>query len=259
MNKISSYIVVGLLIVAIGAVLWLWFNPKKETEYLTSNTPPEIEYITKPDGGSIAVIGKRIDIAPEKTLSEKYVSYVNDTLVPALDKGLKYKAQLTELTRINGVLKDSLSKKNVVLNTVKRDVIEWKTKYITIAANPIDSTVKYSYDAQIDIAEYERKESLFGSKKPYIAVTSPDKNLRINGMENYTKALKPSKDFLEFNAQVQALIVNKAIIPYGGAELVFNPDGRLKPIASGGLFYENMSRKFFPYWSIGLQLNLIRF
>lgn len=259
MNKILTYILVGLLIAAGLYILYLRANPEVETKYVTRNTPPEIEYITKPSGGVIAQIPVQYGSEPSQTLSEGYVKYVNDTLVPALDKGLKYKAQLTELTRINGLLKDSLSKKNVVLSTVKRDVIEWKTKYITIAANPKDSTVKYAYDAQIDVTEYERRESLFGAKKPYIAVTSPDKNLKINGMENYTKALRPSKDFLELNLQVQGLVLNRTVIPYGGAELVFNPDGKLKPIAGGGYFYDHISGRFYPYWSIGAQFNLIRF
>lgn len=257
--KILIYILAGLLLITGGIALWLWFNPKIETKNVPSNQPPEIEYITKPDGGSIAVIDKQIGDEPAQTLSEGYVQYVNDTLVPALDKGLRYKAQLTELTRINAILKDSLNRKNVVLNNAKRDVIEWKSKYITIAANTKDSTVQYTYNAQIDIAEYNRKESLFGENKPYIAVTSPDKNLRINGMENYSKELKPVKNFIELNLKLEGLLLNKSVIPFGGAELVLNPDGKLKPVIGYGYYIDPPSGKLIPYWAAGLEFNLIRF
>lgn len=257
MNKLLNYLLIGLLIIVAGFAAWLYFNPKIEKVYVQIKPKPEIIYTERADGGTIATIETQNGDTPAQTLSQQYIGYVNDTLVPALNKGLKYKAEVTQLTRINALLKDSLTKANINAKNARKDVIEWQTKYITIAANSKDSTVKYAYNAQLDIAEYSKKESLFGDRKTYIAVTSPDKNLKINGMENFTKTVKTPKDFLEVNAKVQGLYLNKTIVPYAGAELIFNPDGRLKPVVEYGYFHQQ--NKLYQYWVGGLQINLIRF
>lgn len=247
----------GLLIIACGVIAWFWFNPKVEQVYVKIKPTPQIIYTEREDGGTIATIESQIADVPAETLSEKYIGYVNDTLVPALNKGLQYKAEVSQLTRINAALKDSLTKANINAKNARKDVIEWQTKYITIAANPKDSTVKYAYNAQLDIAEYSKKETLFGDRKSYIAVTSPDKNIKINGVENFTKAVKVPKDFMELNVKLNGIYLEKTLTPYMGAELMFNPDGRLKPAVGYGYFYT--SGILVPYWSAGIQLNLIRF
>lgn len=259
MMKYLTYILIGLLLIACSIIAWFYFNPKIEKVYVQIKPKPEIVYIEKSDGGIIATTEQQYADQPAQTLSENYLKYVNDTLVPALNKGMKYKAEVTQLTRINAALRDSLTKKNIVVNTVQKDVIEWKTKYIQIAANAKDSTVTYAYNAQLDIAEYQKKESLFGDKKSYIAITSPDKNLKINGVENFTKAVKSPKDLMELNLKVQGLYLNETIVPYGGAEILFNPDGKLKPIVGYGYFYHSTSGQLLPYWLGGLQFNVIRF
>lgn len=259
MKKIINYIVVILLIIAVGVILWMYFNPKIEKVYVQIKPKAEIVFVERHDGGNIATVEKTTANNSSEVLSQDYITYVNDTLVKALNRGLAYKVQVQNLTKINAQLKDSLSKKDVVINTVNKDVIAWKTKYIQIESNVKDSTVKYAYNAQLDIIDYNKKESLFGSRKQYIAVSSPDKNLKINNVENFTKVIKTPKDFVELNLKVQGLYLNKQIIPYGGAELLFNPDGKLKPIAGYGYFYENQTGKLLPYWMAGLQFNLIRF
>lgn len=257
MNKLFTYILIGLLLIVAGFALWLWFNPKIDKVYVQIKPKPEIIYTNKPDGGTIATIETQIADLPAETLSQDYIKYVNDTLVPALNKGLQYKAEVSQLTRINAALKDSLTKANINAKNARKDVIEWQTKYITIAANPKDSTINYAYNAQLDIAEYSTKETLFGDKKTYISVTSPDKNFRINGVENFTKPVKVPKDFVELNVKLNGIYLDKTLTPYMGAELMFNPDGRLKPAVGYGYFYTNGI--LIPYWSAGMQLNLIRF
>ena len=257
--KLGNKILVGLLVFAVGLVLWMYFNPRYEKVYVQIKPKAEIVFVEKEGGGNIATVEKTPSNDASEVLSKDYITYVNDTLVKALNKGLAYKVQVQNLTKINAQLKDSLSKKDVVINTVNKDVISWKTKYIEIESNVKDSTVKYRYNAQLDIVDYSKKTTLFGARKQYIAVSSPDKNLKINNVENFTKDIKTPKDFVELNLKAQGLYINKQIIPYGGAELLFNPDGRLKPIVGYGYFYDHISGKIYPYWMAGLQLNLIRF
>ena len=254
--KYFTGILITLLLIACCVIAWFYFNPKIEKVYVQIKPKPEIIYTEKEDGGTIATIETQIGNNAAETLSEKYIGYVNDTLVPAINKGLKYKAEVTQLTRINAALRDSLTKKNIVVNTVKKDVIEWKTKYIQIAANPTDSTVTYAYNAQLDVAEYEKKESLFGDRKSYIAITSPDENLKINGVENFTKELKYKKDVLQLKGKIQGFYFNKDITPYGGLDLIIAPDSRFNPIISAGYFYS--SGNFHQFYSGGLQFNILK-
>lgn len=255
--KIINYITVGFLAICIVIIAWLYFNPKVEKVYVQIKPKAEIIYVEKESGGNIATVEKTPSNNVAEVLSNDYINYVNDTLVKALNKGLKYKLEVQQLTKVNAVLKDSLTKKNVVIKNVNRDVIAWKTKYIDIEANVKDSTAKYTYNAQLDIVDYDKKESLFGKRKQYVAISSPDKNLKINNVENFTKAIKTPKDFLELNLKVQGLYLDKTFIPYGGAEIIFNPDGRLKPIIGYGYFYQ--SDNLYPYLLGGLQFNVLKF
>lgn len=259
MNKLFTYILIGLLLIVAGFALWLWFNPKIDKVYVQIKPKPEIIYTNKPDGGTIATIETQIADVPAETLSQDYIKYVNDTLVPALNKGVRYKAEVTQLTRINAALKDSLTKANINAKNARKDVIEWQTKYITIAANAKDSTVNYAYNAQLDIAEFSRKESLFGEKKTYISVTSPDKNFRINGVENFTKEIKDKKDWLRLSGKIQGLYINDAITPYGGLELVFAPDSRLSPNIGAGYFYNPSTGQMIQFFSGGIQFSIFKF
>lgn len=253
-------ILVGLLIIAIAVIAWLYFNPKIEKVYVQLKPHPQIVYIEKSDGGTIAKTEEVQNDDISESHTESYLRYVNDTLVPALKIANN---KINGLTKINAVLQDSLTKKDIVLNSIKsgkqKDEITWKTKYIEITANMKDSTAKYNYNAQIDLLKYQERESIFKDKKTVIAVTSPDKNLKVNGVTNFTKKFPPSKDFLEVNLKLQGLYLQNALIPYGGAELLLNPDGKLKPIVGYGYFYDNGTKQFLPYWMGGLQYNMIRF
>lgn len=255
--KIINYILLGLLLIAVAILVYMWYNPKIEKIYVQIKPKPEIITVERSDGGHIQSIEKVPISHPTEVLSKDYITYVNDTLVKALNKGLAYKVEVKNLTKINAMLKDSLSRKNLVINSTNKDVIAWKSKYIEIQSNLKDSTVKYTYNAQLDIVDYAKKETLFGGKKQYVAVSSPDKNFKINNVENFTKEIKPLKNFLELNLKLQGLYVDENFMPYGGAELLFNPDGKLKPIVGYGYFYKE--NKLVPYFLGGLQYNLIRF
>lgn len=93
----------------------------------------------------------------------------------------------------------------------------------------------------------------------YTVITSENPSVKFYGLESYQFKNPRQKDFVELNLKIQGLYLNENIIPYGGAELLFNPDGRLKPIVGYGYFYDRFSGKIYPYWMGGLQFNLLRF
>lgn len=88
--------------------------------------------------------------------------------------------------------------------------------------------------------------------------TSENPPVKFYGVESYQFKNPKQKDFMELNAKVQGLYFPKQmIVPYVGAELIFNPDGRLKPVIEYGYFYDN--KNLYPYWVGGVQVNVIRF
>lgn len=254
--KAVNYILLALLLIALGVIGWLYFNPKLERVYVQIKPTPEIVYIEKKGGGSIATIKQQTASEPDQTLSENYIKYVNDTLKPALEEGLKYKVKFEQLTRANATLQDSLSKKNVIASNAKKDAITWKTKYIEITTNATDSTANYKYNAILDVANYERKRHWYGGKENYIAISSPDKNFTINGVENFTKYLSAPRNFLELNLSVQGWLLDGKIYPTGSAEVLFNPDGRVRPFGGYGYFYND--GKLQPIINAGLKINLLK-
>ncbi len=254
--KVINYILLVLLLIALGIIGWLYFNPKIERVYVQIKPTPEIVYIEKKGGSSIATIPQQTASEPEQTLSENYIRYVNDTLKPALEEGLKYKVKFEQLTRANATLQDSLSRKNVVLNNVKKEVITWKTKYVEISVNPTDSTANYRYNAVLDVANYGRKRHLFSGKENYISISSPDKNLTINGVENFTRSFSAPHNFLELNILVHGTYFDGRIRPHANAEVLFNPDGRIRPFAGYGYIYSD--NVFTPIIVGGLKFNVIK-
>ena len=257
--KAINYILITLLLISLGVVAWFYFNPKIERVYVQIKPKPEIVYIEKKGGGEIATIPQQKADVPEQTLSENYIKYVNDTLKPALEEGLKYKVKFEQITRANATLQDSLTKKNIAINEAKKDAITWKSKYIEITANNSDSTVNYKYNAILDFTTYQRKKNWFSGKENLLAISSPDKNLKINGVENFTQNVTPPKNFIELNLSTQGFYFNDKIYPFGTAELIFNPDGKILPFGGYGYFFDSSNSKFYPLINIGVKYNVLKF
>jgi len=154
-------------------------------------------------------------------VTEKYMTYVQDTLAPALNIATE---KIDELTRakfnLEGQLKASKDQR-------EKDRVFYENKYMQIVSNTLDSTIKYKYNAIVDVVKYQDRKWLLGKENTYIDISSPDNNMKINGVEHFKKRIdvRPKR----FGLGIQA-----------------------------GYYYAPAANQFYPGFGIGISYNLIR-
>ncbi|GEJ46003.1 DUF6808 domain-containing protein [Chryseobacterium sp. ON_d1] len=154
-------------------------------------------------------------------ITKNYITYVQDTLAPALNIATE---KIDELTRAKLVLEGQLKASKIQR---EKDRVYYENKYLQIVSNTNDSTVDYKYNAIVDIVKYNERKWLLGPEKTYIDISSPDKNMKINGVEHFKKRIdvKPKKLGLGIQA---------------------------------GYYYIPGTNQFYPGFGIGVSYNLIR-
>ncbi|KFF26876.1 DUF6808 domain-containing protein [Chryseobacterium vrystaatense] len=154
-------------------------------------------------------------------VSKNYVTYVQDTLAPALNIATE---KIDELTRAKFVLEGQLKASKIQR---EKDRIYYENKYLQIVSNTADSTVDYKYNAIVDIVKYQDRKWLLGKENTYIDISSPDKNMKINGVEHFKKRIdvKPKR----FGLGIQA-----------------------------GYYYVPAANQFYPVFGLGVSYNLVR-
>ncbi|QWT88102.1 hypothetical protein KBP46_09870 [Chryseobacterium sp. PCH239] len=122
-------------------------------------------------------------------VTKNYNTYVQDTLAPALNIATE---KIDELTRAKFILEGQLKASK---EQREKDRIYYENKYMQIVSNTADSTINYKYNAIVDVVKYNEKKWLLGPEKTYIDISSPDKNMKINGVEHFKKRIdiKPKK------------------------------------------------------------------
>lgn len=157
-------------------------------------------------------------------ITKNYMSYVSDTLAPALNIAQE---KIDELTRAKFTLEGQLKATKTELDVNKKARVFYESKYIQIVSNVQDSTVYYKYNAIVDVVKFNEKKWLLGKEDTYIDISSPDKNLKINGVEHFKKwiEVKPKR----FGFGVQA-----------------------------GYYYIPAANQFYPALGVGISYNLIR-
>ena len=228
MNK--KNILIGIMVFAI-AVLALntvegWFTFSKEEKLADESKIekpqlPDVDFYTNAiDSSFHANFKGNTGIDPKNYITNKYYSYVSDTLAPALKIKMN---EVKELTQVRAKLEDKVKAQQVEIDINKNKVYHYKTKYFEATATDADSSLKYAYNAEINLLKYDKKESLLKGKKTYIDISSPDKNLKINGVENFTKDI--SSPPTKFGLGVQAgygLNSEMKIAPYIGIGVSYN-------------------------------------
>ncbi|BAP30154.1 uncharacterized protein CHSO_1117 [Chryseobacterium sp. StRB126] len=122
-------------------------------------------------------------------VTKNYNTYVQDTLAPALNIATE---KIDELTRAKFILEGQLKASK---EQREKDRIYYENKYMQIVSNTADSTVNYKYNAVVDVVKYNERKWLLGPDKTYIDISSPDRNMKINGVEHFKKRIdiKPKK------------------------------------------------------------------
>ena len=240
--KTLNKILIILLAVAGSVILWQYFNPRIET---VAQKPQIVEVHTAENGITTTTVK---DVAPTQTITEslssEYVRYVEDSLKPALKEAVKNKAEIESLTRANMELKGRLTKAEKVKDSLNTYAKIWKDKYTQIVSygGEVDS-VDYAFNAAIDVATLRGKD-----KKTFdVVLSTPNKNMTINGVEQFIKAQSYPKYWFDWSADFSAgkdfsnSIWNARI----KTEAVFFPNGKFRPYFYGqGVFYDIENQYF---------------
>lgn len=157
-------------------------------------------------------------------ITKQYVTYVQDTLAPALNIATE---KIDELTRAKFDLEGKVKAYKIELDANKKEKAYYQNKYLQIATNSSDSTLEYKYNAIIDIVKYKERKWLLGKERSYIDISSPDKNLKINGVEHFKKSIDVKPKRIGFGVQA-------------------------------GYYYIPGTNQFYPGFGIGISYNLIR-
>ncbi|AQX08018.1 hypothetical protein [Elizabethkingia ursingii] len=232
MNKNLLIAILGIsVIVLVGNLFQNWFtldrNERVAKETVKANpVPPPLDKKTNPiDSTTIGTFAEKKGEIINNYVTNEYMVYVQDTLTPAY----KIKTeQIQELTRAKMVLEGQLKATKIELDENKKARVYYENKYIQIVSNESDTTVDYRYNAIVDIVNYNERKWWLGKEKSFIGISSPDKNLKINGVEHFKKQIE---------------IKNK---PWGlGAQL--------------GYYYAPAANQFYPAFGIGISYNFLRF
>ncbi|KPE50135.1 DUF6808 domain-containing protein [Chryseobacterium indologenes] len=154
-------------------------------------------------------------------ITKKYMTYVQDTLAPALNIATE---KIDELTRANFILEGQLKASK---EQREKDRIFYENKYMQIVSNTADSTLIYKYNAVVDIVKYNERKWLLGKENTYIDISSPDKNMKINGVEHFKKRIEVRPKRFGFGVQA-------------------------------GYYYVPAANQFYPGFGLGVSYNLIR-
>ncbi|MEN5130479.1 hypothetical protein [Elizabethkingia anophelis] len=232
MKKNFLIAILGISVIILVANLFRgWFTLDKNERIANESLQPKrdtirlIKYINKKDSTTIGKFEEKKGEIINNYVSNKYMTYVQDTLAPAYNI---QKEQINELTRANMLLEGKLKAARIEVDVNKKARIYYENKYIQIVSNEADSTVDYRYNAIVDIVNYNERKWWLGKEKSFIGISSPDKNLKINGVEHFKKQID---------------IKNK---PWGlGAQL--------------GYYYAPAANQFYPAFGIGISYNFLKF
>ena len=156
-----------------------FLNPKNDTVLLerriTKDSTVYVKYV--PNVGEL----------PQNNITNKYFNYVSDTLKPALKIAME---QINELQQIKASLEGTVKSQKTEIDKAKIQTIFYKDKYFSAVSKTDtlgNSVLDYQYNAQIDIISQLKKKHFLAKEVQEITITSPDKNLKINGVEHFKK------------------------------------------------------------------------
>lgn len=255
MKNLTSKILLILLVISVGFNLYQYYFPtvekvKGEIVYLPGEKQSTIVY-KLPDGSQSATVKVEQQYEKQTASAKELINEVKN--IPDLEK----EKEITNLMVAKMKLELNLSEKDLAINDKEKEIKKWKDKYNSIEVNNLTNEVKSISEVSPKIATTEKREKFYKPKESYTTITSENPAVKFYGVESYQFKNPKQKDFVELNLKVQGLYLNDMLIPYGGAEVLFNPDGKLKPIVGYGYFYQG--NKLYPYWLAGLQFNLLRF
>ncbi|AZA49745.1 hypothetical protein EG346_16850 [Chryseobacterium carnipullorum] len=225
-NKAVIAILALIILALVANLIGGWFTLSKK-DHIAEESEKNIDtiylntYVNPKDSTTHGKFEQKEGEVVKNYITKNYMTYVSDTLAPALNIA---KEKIDELTRAKFTLEGQLKASKIQR---EKDRVYYENKYLQIVSNVQDSTVDYKYNAIVDVVKYQDRKWLLGKENTYIDISSPDKNMKINGVEHFKKRIdvKPKR----FGLGIQA-----------------------------GYYYVPAANQFYPGFGVGLSYNLIR-
>ncbi len=186
----------------------------------------------------------------EAPITENFKTYAIDTLAPALKIAAD---KITELTRINAKLQGELVASKKTTDEYGNIAREFQSKYFKAVAT--NDSLKYEYDAVLDVVAYTKREWALGKEKKYIDISSPDPNFKVNGVQRFKKELTEFKTKFQAGFELGSMIAPRYGYIYSGIKFRYNPDGVVSPSLATGV-WKVAGLKQEPYIKIQTDINL---
>lgn len=115
-------------------------------------------------------------------------------------------SEIQRVTRINSLTKDSLLRARTVINALSGQLAyRYKDKFVDLEfIPPIDTTgtgiFNFSYNADLNIVQYQKRKWFLGAKESFIDISSTDPRTTIRGVKQLTVKQKTP----QFGLRLQA-------------------------------------------------------
>jgi|GEM_PF-6049185 len=246
-----------LLFISIGGNIWQYYNPrvekqKGETVYISNNDKPEVAVTNLPNGNQSATVENQQDYDKKISSAKELLTTVKS--IPDLEESKR----ISEITSAKAVLELQLTEKDLVINDKDKQIKEWKDKYNSVKIDNANNKADVISEVSPKIIGSEKREHWYSAKIPYTTITSENPSIKFYGLESYTFKNPKQKNLLELNVNIQGTYFDEKIYPQGNAELIFNPDGRLRPYGGYGYYYDYNEGKFKRIIVVGGKINLLK-
>ncbi|MDP9954704.1 hypothetical protein J2X97_000341 [Epilithonimonas hungarica] len=152
-NILMGIMIFVIAILALNTVEgWFTFSEKEklaDESKIEKPQLPDVTYYTDAIDSSFHANFKATQgIDPKNYITNRYYSYVSDTLAPALKIKMN---QVKELTQVKAKLEDKLKAQQIEIDANKNKTYYYKTKYFEATATDADSSLKYTYNAELNL------------------------------------------------------------------------------------------------------------
>ncbi|MBD8081121.1 hypothetical protein [Chryseobacterium caseinilyticum] len=226
-NKIIIISLIFVIAVLVLNSFYSWVNLSPEEKLVDEINNPKTDTIRIVYNSDSTIVKYLPNVGqnPVNNITRNYNTYVSDTLGPALKIA---KEDIFELQQVRAKLEGTVKSQKSEIDLQKTKVVFYQDKYFSAKTKTDtvgNSTIDYKYNAQIDIVTTKKKKNLFAKDVQEVSITSPDKNLRINGVEHFKKDVSlPSRRFgIGIQAGYYYVPEIGRAVPGVGVGLSYNP------------------------------------
>lgn len=171
--------------------------------------------------------------------------------------------QISAITKMNMSIKDTLKLVRLEKDELNNKIWRFEKTYKDGTKSKIvmyekDTTAVQEVDFNVFVTDFSVKEN--GKRFNYVDVASQNKNFTLNGSQVLRIPVKDPKDLLRINwaSDFTKGIGNNVNFITSEINLQILPDGNIVPKLGSGIIWFTGDGKVYPYYKIGVDINLKR-